>query len=175
MAVRRSDGHAVQIGGNFKPLPPDPGVSYVQVHSMDGRSLYRLGPQTTYISYAPGCSGTRPTTQLIPRDTPKLGKTLEVTLLDLPENAAFMVFGFRSTTPSPLDTYGMPGCSSHVSMDGAYLLLGQNHKAKYRLPIPDSPGLLGLRFYNQAVVLDSAANGLGAVVSNAAEAVIGKP
>jgi hypothetical protein len=54
-------------------------------------------------------------------------------------------------------------------------LLGQDQQAKYRLPIPDSPALVGVRFYNQAVVVDPSANALGAVMSDAAEGVIGRP
>lgn len=67
----------------------------------------------------------------------------------------------------------MPGCSQHVSVDAAFLLLGQNGIARFVLPIPNDLGLVGLRFHNQAVVLDAGANALGAVVSDAAEGVIG--
>ena len=57
--------------------------------------------------------------------------------------------------------------------DGAFLLLGQNGVAKYQFGIPGDPKLVGLRFYNQALVLDAAANALGAVVSDAAEVMVG--
>jgi hypothetical protein len=45
--------------------------------------------------------------------------------------------------------------------------------AKYCLPIPNLPSLVGMHFCNQAVVLDPGANPLGAVISDAAEGVIG--
>jgi hypothetical protein len=51
---------------------------------------------------------------------------------------------------------------------------GTGHEAPFALPIPYLPGLLGLKFYNQAIVLDPAANNpLGAVVGEAMEGVIG--
>ena len=98
-----------------------------------------------------------------------------MTEFDLPANLAFMVFGFSSSSPTSLASFGMPGCDRHVTVDGAVVLLGQDQQAKYRLPIPDSPALVGVRFYNQAVVVDPSANALGAVMSDAAEGVIGRP
>lgn len=94
-------------------------------------------------------------------------------MIGLPQNAAFMVFGWQGTTPQPLGSFGLPGCFRHVAIDGAYLLLGQDGWATYRLPIPNWPLLVGLTFHNQAIVLDPAANAAGAVVSEAAEGVIG--
>lgn len=43
------------------------------------------------------------------------------------------------------------------------------------IPIPDDPGLIGARFYQQALVLDPRANAAGFVVSDAAAAAIGRP
>jgi hypothetical protein len=177
--LRRSDGEVVMAGvwggGMFPPLSPDPGHSYVQTRVMDEIVLCRAGPQNTYVGYGHGCAGSLPPARLVPRDTPKIGRTLEVTVFDLPANLAFMVFGFSSSPPTPLASFGMPGCDRHVTVDGAVLLLGQDQQAKYRLPIPDSPALVGVRFYNQAVVVDPSANALGAVMSDAAEGVIGRP
>jgi hypothetical protein len=46
----------------------------------------------------------------------------------------------------------------------------------WTLPIPDSPSLVGVLFYNQALVLDiNAGNPFGAVVSDAMEGVVGYP
>ncbi len=177
--LRRSDGNVVMAGiwagGMFPTLPPDPGYSYVQTKAMHEIVLCRAGPQSTYVGYGHGCAGSLPPARLVPRDTPKIGRTLEVTVFDLPASLAFMVFGFSSSPPTPLASFGMPGCDRHVSIDGAVLLLGQDQQAKYRLPIPDSPALVGVRFYNQAVVVDPSANALGAVMSDAAEGVIGRP
>jgi hypothetical protein len=62
----------------------------------------------------------------------------------------------------------------HVSIDAVAFVGGQNGQAVHELPIPEWSGLIGLSFFNQAVVLDANANALGAVVSDAAEGVIGR-
>ena len=69
---------------------------------------------------------------------------------------------------------GMPGCDLHVALDGFVPLAGSNHQAVWQLAIPDDLRWVGQRFYTQALVLDTGAgNTLGAVVGDAAEAVIG--
>jgi hypothetical protein len=178
VAARRSDGQIVVFGYISGPTTqvPEllPGTSYVEVDVGNIMISARIGPTSTYTSFASGCAGSQPSARLVPQDTPGINKTHEVMLFDLPNNAAFMLFGWNRTAPVALDQYGMPGCAAEVSPDGAYFLVGQNGVAKYRLPIPNNPGLVGLHFYNQAVVLDSqAGNALGAVMSDAAEGVIG--
>jgi hypothetical protein len=100
-----------------------------------------------------------------------------VTLFDLPNDIAIIAMGFQSL-PSPVDLgfVGMPACSLAVSPDAVLGLVGQGGKAKWQLPIPDQPTLVGVRFYNQALVLDvGAGNSLGAVMSDAMEGVVGYP
>jgi hypothetical protein len=136
----------------------------------------RVGPTSTYMSFATGCPGSRGVTRLVPWDTPRIGSVQEVNLLDLPLGVAFMVFGWTRPSPQSLANVGMPGCTLHVSPDMAMLIAGSGSSGMYRLPIPPLPALVGLRFYNQALVLDPAAgNVLGAVVSDAAEGVVGMP
>ncbi|MCA8974044.1 MAG: hypothetical protein KDC98_04945 [Planctomycetes bacterium] len=175
--ARRSDGEVVAAGwiasGEDRIPPLGPGESYVQISAKNMQSVARVGPTTRYVAFANGCSGSRPTTRLIPRDTPRIGSPLRVTLFDLPQSAAFMVLGWNRITPTPLAQYGMPGCFQHISLDNAMLVLGQNNQAKFELPIPNWPGLVGLHFHNQAVVLDAGVNAVGAVLSDAAEGVIG--
>ena len=179
LAMRRSDGEVVTCG--YMPNHQDvvtpllPGTSYVEMSAGGEIVAARVGPTCTYVSFAPGCAGSRPVARLIPRDTPHLGKTLEVTLFDLPLDIAFLVFGWQQL-PSPVDLgfLGMPGCDLSVSLDAIVPLVGQNQQAKWFLPIPNDPIWVGTRFYNQALVPDPAAgNSFGAVVSDAAEAVIG--
>jgi hypothetical protein len=150
-----------------------PGTSYVQVSS----SMFwgaRVGPTCTYIGFAPGCGSSQAPVELIPASTPRIGKTFEVNLINLPQNSAFMLFGLDRTAPQPLDQYGLPGCSLHLNPAASALLLGQHGVATYRLPIPNSPAFVGLRFYNQAIVPDvQAPNPLQASVSMASEGVIG--
>lgn len=176
-SLRSSDGE-VEVCGyvdwNADHVPPlDPGTSYVQVRTDSRLVTARVGPTSTYVSFAHGCAGSQQAARLVPMDTPHIGKVQEVNICDLPQNVAFLLFGWSRTAPVSLTALGMPGCSSTVSTDGAYFLAGQNGMASYRLPIPNLPSLVGLHFFNQALVLDPGANPLGAVVSDAAEGVIG--
>ena len=94
----------------------------------------------------------RPPEDPSPLDTPRIGATL------------------------PLDDgpFGMPGCTTHTSVDNVTLLVGTANTAVSTLPIPDVAGLVGIHFFQQALVLDPAAGpALGAVMSDAAAAVVG--
>jgi len=176
-SLRRSDGKIEVCGRVLLTLDKvpalDPGTSYTQINSGYDIVGGRVAAQSTYVGIVPGCAGTRPSTRLVPRDTPKIGRTLEVTLFDLPTSTAVMVMGFAQTTPQPLASLGMPGCAAHISIDAAMGLAGTGNQAKWLLPIPDQPLLLGVTFYNQALVLDPQANAFGAVVSDTAEGVVG--
>jgi hypothetical protein len=122
-ALRRSDGEVVMCGNvgglSFGWLSVVPalelGTSYLQVTAGGENTAARVGPTRTYVSFAPGCSGSRPATRLIPRDTPSVGGTHEVRLFDLPANIALLAMGFRRTTPLALGVLGMPGCDWHVA------------------------------------------------------------
>ncbi|MCC7062163.1 MAG: hypothetical protein IT456_05115 [Planctomycetes bacterium] len=176
VVARRSDGQAVGRDpyGLIDTPPLDPGTSYVEVSAASGAGFVgRVGPTSTYVAVGGGCAGTLPAARLVPRDTPRIGKVHEVTVFDLPQHCAFMLFGWSQTAPLSLSGYGMPGCAAHVSPDTAVFVAGQQGHARFRLPIPDYVGLVGLHFYNQALVLDSAANALGAVMSEASEGAIG--
>ncbi len=175
--VRRSDGQVVHAGvhPHHRTVPPLlPGTSYVEVAANSNVVVARVGEQSTYVSFATGCAGSRPASRLVPQDTPRIGQEVIVRAFDLPQDAMFLVFGWQQTAPLSLAPYGAPGCALHVSVDGAYFFAGHNGVAKYRFVIPNVPGLVGTRFYHQALVLDpQAGNPLGAVVSAAAEAVVG--
>jgi len=118
-------------------------------------------------------------TRLVPRDTPRLGRTLEVALLDLPANSAFVVFGWSNTAigsvPLPIDlgSLGMPGCRAQVSPDVVLLVVGTAGEGILSIAVPRQPALLGAAFYNQALIPDPGTNPFGAVVSDAAMGRIG--
>lgn len=178
--LRRSDGQIVLCGylGVWDEVPPlEPGTSYVEVSSNNDNHAARVGPTSLYVGVERGCSGSRPASRLVPRDTPRIDRTLEVTVFDLPHGVAVMAMAFQQLgSPVPLASLGMTGCTWHVPLDGLALLSGQNHQAKFELPIPDVPALVGVEFFNQALVLDAAAgNGFGAVVSDVARGVVGEP
>lgn len=177
---RSSDGN-VKVSGwcsQGEDLVPDldPGTSYLEISANFLSVAARVGAQSTYVGFHPGCSGTLPATRLVPRDTPKIGQPLKVNLFDLPVDIALLAMGFgKPAAPVSLQSFGMPGCSLAINPDAIAGLVGANHQARFELPIPNKPPLVGLRFYHQALVLDPGANGFGAVVSDAAEGVIGYP
>ena len=77
-------------------------------------------------------------------------------------------------TSSNLHFAGMPGCTAHITADAIDFAIGQSGIATVSVSIPSRQSLVGLHFFHQALVLDPAAgNVAGAVVSAAAEAVIG--
>jgi hypothetical protein len=84
-----------------------------------------------------------------------------------------MCLGWNRLAPVSLSNLGMPGCFQDISLDAAVFLSGSGGSAVYELPIPDWHGLVGMHFFNQAVILDIGSNALGAVASAAAEGIIG--
>jgi hypothetical protein len=95
-------------------------------------------------------------------------------LLDLPSAAAIILFGWQRTAPVDLGPLGAPGCTADVGLNATWFVAGQSQQARYFVPIPNNPNLVGRHFCNQAVVLDaSAGTALGAVMSDAAEGIIG--
>ena len=132
------------------------------------------------MSFAPGCSGSLPPARLVPRDTPRIGETLVVTLFDLPADLALVCTGLSTSStgalplPIALGPFGMPGCTAYVSPDHLLLLAGANQQATLHFAIPNQPALVGARFHQQAFVPDAGAgNPLLGVVSNAATAIVG--
>ena len=175
--ARRSDGTIVALRNTAPVLPPVGNGSYLEVRD----TIVRVGPTSTYVSFAPGCSGSRPATRLVPLDTPRLGAHLDVTLFDLPVDVAIVLTGLSITwsgtgpLPLPLGAFGMPGCTAFVAPDHALLVTGQNHEAQLQWMLPNASALLGARFHQQAFVPDPAAgNPLQAVMSDATTAVVGR-
>lgn len=177
--LRRSDGQVAFCGDSwtraqFVPAL-EPGASYLQVSAMNDTAAALVGPTSTYVSFATGCAGSLPTARLVPRDTPRIGRPHQLTVFDLPADVCVLAMGFQPLVGIPLASLGMPGCDWHVALDGTVVLVGQDHLVKWQLPIPDAGVLVGRRFYNQALVLDPlAGNAFGAVVSDAAEAIVGR-
>ena len=177
--ARRSDGTAVTWGvPNWDPRVTTPpilpaGRSYLRVAATwEGNNAALIGSESRYVGFAAGCAGSAPASRIVPRDTPQIGRTFPALLTNLPSNLALLAFGWNPQPPVPLDPLGMPGCTAHIAVDSVVTVSGVG-EARFELPIPLLPTLLGQHFYNQAFVLDPAANPLGAVVSEAMEGVIG--
>ena len=69
---------------------------------------------------------------------------------------------------------GAPGCSVLTSLDHVQgVSIDRSGNASYEYDIPNSIYLLGARIYNQGIVVDPGANGLGFALTNGGAGVIG--
>ena len=75
--------------------------------------------------------------------------------------------------PFDLSVLGMNGCTLYTSLDVTLPMTNLFGRARATVPIPlgRQPGL---RFYNQAIVVDPGANAAGLVLSNAGAGVDGQ-
>ena len=139
--------------------------------------------RASWTPFGGGCVGTAGTPMLraVPASLPFTSSCFEVELFGIPPSQA-LVFGVMGLSdswwngqplPQPLAAIGMPSCSLHVSLDVAILMLVNQGRAVWSLPIPGAMSLHGYRFHQQAVVFDPAANVAGFVVSNAGTGVVG--
>jgi len=139
-------------------------------------------PTASYADLAGGCPGTlgTPTLAAYAGTRPKLGTTFFAGISHVPNNVVLLATGLSSAMtsagqPLPLDltSAGAPGCFWRVDPLATALLLGTGSIATSSWAIPASQTYFGLPFYQQALVLDAAANPLGATVSNATVGVLG--
>ncbi|MCC6785630.1 MAG: hypothetical protein IT457_22455 [Planctomycetes bacterium] len=134
-------------------------------------------PEDLYADIGTGCSGAGPflpDIEAAPASIPQAGTTFQADLTGMPSSGgAFAVLlGFRTDVwgsfvlPQDLGIVAMPGCTLYqdVALATGGTQLGGS--ASYSLPLPGDVGMLGLRFYNQVVVVDPAANAFGLTVSN---------
>src|SRR5206468_851503 len=137
--ARRSDGSVVAWGANNYrqinvPAMP-PGLTYVEIAAGGSINVARLGPPSTYVTFASGCAGSLPAARLVPLDTPRIGATLQVTVDNLPADVALLLFGTSNTSsafgplPLGLAAFGMPGCTLYASSDVLTLLPGSGSRA----------------------------------------------
>lgn len=137
------------------------------------------GGDAGYGFFGAGCASSLGITSLSASNRPQLGTNLTVNLNNLPMSAAIMMTGFSKTGsvfgPLPLDmaAFGAPGCFARVSSDANLFLIGAANAATWTFGVPNDPSMTGLVLYNQALVLDPAANALGAVASDATGMMIG--
>ena len=134
----------------------------------------------SYTTFGTGCAGTMPVSTLQALSPPRIGTTSNIIINNLPNNICFWISGFSNTNstigPLPFDlgSLGAPGCMLRVSTEVSQLLIANNNVVLTSLTVPNSPGLIGLGFFQQALVGDAGFNALGGVASDAAAAVIGQ-
>ncbi len=180
-----------QWHASYQPSPAArvaPGLVYdaalrrVIVHAgalFVGTALYALNDTWVYRTPLPadvtpfgsGCAGTAGTPALAaaPFALPWLGDTMRNVVQTIPagEPGAFFVSSVGSTSPTPLSSYGMPGCDLLVPTDVCEFRAAAVGRAEWALSIPNIPSLAAVSFRQQAFVLDAAANTLGLTASNA--------
>ena len=116
-----------------------------------------------------------------PTSDPVLGASYDLEVdAGLPALAGvMMVYGLSKDTfnglPLPLDlgVIGAAGCELATTGDLTSFLLANPGPNPVSITIPNNPALQCLAFYQQAAVVDFAANTLGVVLSNASAAVVG--
>ncbi|MFY9342194.1 MAG: hypothetical protein WAT39_06885 [Planctomycetota bacterium] len=132
-----------------------------------------------YQTFGPGCPNTLGTSQLLNAALPRIGQTMIVNITNVPQQLGLMITGASNAVstlgPLPLDltAVGMPGCFLRTSLDLTDGLFTFGPIASWSLAIPNQGGLLGLRFYQQAFVFNTALNPFGGAMSAAAEWQIG--
>lgn len=144
-------------------------------------------PAASFAPFGAGCAGTAgvPSLAAAAGSLPQLGNTFTLALASLPPATplALVVFGGSNsvnanglgTYPLPIDlgVLGMPGCLQLVSADLLLLVPAASGQAQWQLPIANAPGLLGLTFHVQALVLDAGVNAFGATMTNGGTGRIG--
>jgi hypothetical protein len=134
----------------------------------------------TYEQFGAGC-GLPALALAAPHTLPWLGDELRVEVRNL-RAGQVGAFGFGTSRsswgglrlPFDLGPFGMPGCTLWTSLDELFPFVSGGSSATWSAAVPPNPGLLGQRFYNQALVLEPGANQAGVVVSNACEGRIGQ-
>jgi hypothetical protein len=187
---------ARQIAANPPPARDAPGLAYDSVRQrivMYGGwpgfadtwiKNPTFGAPATMTPFGSGCPGSvaTPTLGTFAGSLPWIGGNWIVQLQSLPPlifNAPFGIFGLSNTNwsslPLPLDLgiVGMPGCNAYVSVDDVAALVNNFGTARWTIPVPNNAGLVGMHVYLQGMVVDPRVNSFGAVVSNAADCVIG--
>jgi hypothetical protein len=143
---------------------------------------YAPGAVAGWAPFGAGCSGTAGTPRLAASGTslPIVGTQFALELTNVPVfGFAVIAVGFSATQwgsqslPMDLALLGMPNCTLYVRPDFLfYAPIGFGH-AHFVSPVANSASLVGMEFWNQALVLDQPANPAGAVVANAGAGVIG--
>lgn len=138
----------------------------------------------TVTAFGAGCPGSAGMPQLQPLagSLPWIGSTLQIDLQNLPWlifRAPFGLAGFSNTQwgsiPLPFDLtpIGMPGCQAFVDGQNIVPLVNNFGLARWSIPIPYSPYLVGVDLYLQGLLVDPGVNAFGMVDSNALACRIG--
>lgn len=149
-----------------------------------GNDTWEYCASGRWISFWPGCAGSAgvPALAAVAPSTPAIGTTFTLRVTNVPAVPGAVVLGFGvssstwlgSSLPLDLGPFGANGCSAYTSVEVALPGTATAGAADFALAIPATTALLGVGFYNQAWVVDPAANALQLVLSNAGSGSIGR-
>ncbi|HEX5051231.1 MAG TPA: hypothetical protein VFZ65_05630 [Planctomycetota bacterium] len=144
-----------------------------------------VAPFGAYVPFGTGCTGSGGMPALTPAGPPAIGQVSVLTVQNPPVNfvVGLGVLGFSNTTwqgsplPAELTSLGMPSCWLGIAPESLWLFTQQAGLAQWSYLLPADPGLVGLHFYVQALLVDplvpDPANTLMAVMTNSLAGVIG--
>jgi hypothetical protein len=144
--------------------------------------VYGPTHRATSLEFGAGCSGPGGVPRLgsVAGERPWLGSDYELEISNLPPSSlGFLFLGFSNTrwgsVPLPFDLtpLGMTGCSLLVEVPILFPFASRGGRTTLSLAISDRPDLLGFQFFDQALVIDPAANPFGATVSNGLASTLG--
>lgn len=140
-----------------------------------------LAQEAKYTQFGTGCAGSIgvPLLEANPGSFPELDSTFTARLSNVPDGISIGILGLSATDwagfslPMDLGSLGMSGCTLYTNLLRTTELTSVGGQATWDTVLPNSPGLLGVSFFQQVFVFDSSQPGLGAVLSNAAEGIVG--
>lgn len=133
----------------------------------------------SWTAFGAGCAGTSgiPTLSNNNQTVPHVGQTLQLRIDNVPPAAPIIVLlGLSKTSyngiplPFSLAGIGAPGCMALCSAEASYVASSSLGTALWLWTVPNA---IGVKFYNQAFALDSGANALGVIATNAGAGTIG--
>ncbi len=136
----------------------------------------------SYEFFAPGCPGSVGIPSIAPAfgDLPLISETFFAVLTNAPQDGhALAITGLSSTDwsgfPLPMDlaSIRMPNCLLYTDIRRTANIKISSGRGTWALRVPNIQELIGQSFYQQVLVLDTAVPGLGAIMSDAYEGVIG--
>lgn len=168
-----TQGDAVRV----TTLGPVGGIARIQLTELE--VLQFAGFIGEQWAYGAGCLGATGLPRLSCAMRPTPGANLPLRIENMPAaGLAMLVTGLSDASwsglPLPLNLLpvGAPGCWALASLDATSLGIATGNVATIPFQIP-TVGALGVRLFQQAVVVDPTSNALGLVVSNALEQFIG--
>lgn len=156
--------------------------------ALHGGFEWTSGNTSTVAEFEPfggGCLGSGGTPTLRVVELPRPGTVLAVAVDHLPQNyaAGYAIMGFSRehwgalALPMDLAFFGMPNCQLLVEPAMIGILPPSPGEVLIEYSIPSDHGLVGARFYLQALLMDpqvpDPSNILGGVTSNAMAGVVG--